>query len=232
MNRLEEVNTCPAGNEMLEYLYSEISPLDQEAFELHLAECVNCIDEFAELSQSRYPVYEWKRIDFDPLTTPDILITYSACQPSLLDRFTALLGFGRGVVFSGAAVSVVIAVVIAYLIMGPASVVERNDLASADPTASPKPVANISGASRPDDRMPEVSPGINDAEQIASKRVERKPPSADRTSPATTASKSKKGDQTPAQPEPMSIPVLSTAEDFEDDSLRLADLFEEIETSE
>src|SRR5688572_12265007 len=67
-------NSCSLGGNMLAYLYDELSSDGRECFESHLADCSLCIDEFAELSEARYSVYEWKNVEFAPLKTPRFVV--------------------------------------------------------------------------------------------------------------------------------------------------------------
>ena len=75
---MEMMNTsddpCTFSGDMLAYLYDELSPDGRVHFESHLSGCSRCIDEFAELSMSRYSVYEWKKLEFAPLATPRFIV--------------------------------------------------------------------------------------------------------------------------------------------------------------
>ena len=66
--------SCSHGEEMLAYLYDELSPDGRERFETHMESCFECIDEFAELAFSRYSVFEWKSLEFAPLPTPKFVV--------------------------------------------------------------------------------------------------------------------------------------------------------------
>src|SRR5688572_7676888 len=102
MNRCEE-NLCTHGGDLLAYLYNEMPLTDREQLELHLSDCVTCIDDFAALSQSRYPVYEWKRLEFDSLPTPRVVIQYEETRLSLIDKFRAKFSFNPRFAFAGVA---------------------------------------------------------------------------------------------------------------------------------
>jgi anti-sigma factor RsiW len=69
-------NSCLFGEELVAYIYGELSPADRFDFEKHLLVCSGCTAEFAEISFSRLGVYEWHRDEFVPLATPYFEIPY------------------------------------------------------------------------------------------------------------------------------------------------------------
>lgn len=229
MRALEKENVCSHGGDMLGYLYNEISAADRTAFELHLADCGTCIDDFAALSQSRYPVYEWKQIDFDPLETPQIVISYKTEAASMIARMWDLLAFGRGFGFVGAAAVLLVALMAGYLLLGRSDL--ASDLAAAEPQSSPERLAIIQPPSKSSEErindVPDAVEPVPVKKQVESGRSQ--PVKASTRQVRKTANPSRQ-DRAVRRNEP--IPVLSTAEDLEDDSLRLADLFEDIDTSE
>ncbi|HEX6279239.1 MAG TPA: zf-HC2 domain-containing protein [Pyrinomonadaceae bacterium] len=229
MKALEREGFCSHAGDMLGYLYDEISAADRAAFELHLADCGTCIDDFAELSQSRYPVYEWKQIDFDPLQTPTIVISYQTETASMIARLWDLLAPGRGFAVAGAAAAVLVALMTGYFLLGRQDV--TNDLAAVDPTSSPEKFAVVPSPSKTVEERSEDMPGAIERVPVK-KQVETRPvePVKASTRQIPKAANPRRPGQTVRRSDP--IPVLSTADDFEDDSLRLADLFEDIDTSE
>src|SRR5438046_1022119 len=75
---MKEVNVskCKLNGEMVSYMYGELSTNEGLAFERHLVDCSECTDEFAAISSSRYEVYDWKKLEFDPLETPNFEIRF------------------------------------------------------------------------------------------------------------------------------------------------------------
>ncbi|HUR97106.1 MAG TPA: hypothetical protein VMZ26_03450, partial [Pyrinomonadaceae bacterium] len=61
---------CEFGADMVPYMYAELPAKKSAAFEAHLLLCSACTDEFASLSNARYEVYDWKKLEFDGLATP------------------------------------------------------------------------------------------------------------------------------------------------------------------
>ncbi len=103
---------------MLAYLYAEMPGAERELFETHLAECGSCIDEFAELSNARYAVYEWQKLEFAPMETPEIVIPFAKKSIangtfSFADKIKAAFGFSNGWAASGAGFAV-IAIALAF----------------------------------------------------------------------------------------------------------------------
>ena len=221
MKRFDE-NLCTQGGDMLAYLYNEMLPGDRDRFELHLADCGTCIDDFAELSQSRYPVYEWKQVEFEPMTTPRVVIKYGEVSASLFDRFRAAFSFSPRFAFGGFAGLVLAVVVTTYVLFSGSPA--RDVAQGVEPSASPDRVAVITAT------LPEPvkeSEAAKPVERIPRPEVVRASSTSKRTSraPRTKAI-------TPAPKKNERFPVYSTAEDDEDDSLRLSDIFAELDTSE
>jgi len=74
-----EVNKSECGftTELVPYMYGELGSTESGVLESHLIECGDCRDEFAAVSSARYEVYDWKQIEFEPLTTPVFEIPYA-----------------------------------------------------------------------------------------------------------------------------------------------------------
>ena len=222
MKGLEENNLCVHGGDMLAYLYNEMASADRETFELHLGDCGTCIDDFAELSQSRYPVYEWKQTEFDLLPTPRIAIPYGEAAASWFDRLRAAFAFRPAYAFGGVAAMLLAGVVTAYVFFSGAP---ADDIAkSVEPSPSP---ARASVSPTPTASDPRETTAIRTPEP------KDKPEVVKATVPNRSSAKGVKTKATtPAPKKNERVPVYSTADDDEDDSLRLADIFAELDTSE
>src|SRR2546423_717348 len=108
-------NTCEFSSEIVSYMYDELVRAKRDRFETHLADCTSCIDEFAEVSNSRYSVYEWRKVEFDPLETPEFAISYAekprevaVRATSWLEAFSGIFAIGRTPMFASAAAVLVI----------------------------------------------------------------------------------------------------------------------------
>lgn len=83
------------GFEFVSYIYGELDQAGEEAIETHLVECDECTMELASYSDARLGVIEWRREDFDPLATPAFVI------PSLNKHaFSGRTGTRSGTVIS------------------------------------------------------------------------------------------------------------------------------------
>ena len=219
-------NLCAHGGDVLAYLYEEMASADRESFELHLADCGTCIDDFADLSQSRYPVYEWKQLEFAPMPTPRVVVPLGIPNVSLIDRVRAAFSLHPALGFGGAFAAMLVFVATAYLLLSgrPAGV----DIAEVvEPSTSPvATVSTVNATIEPDvkqavdveeEPMEEVATPVKAVARVRTPERQIRPTRAKRTPPAKPNEE---------------IPVMSSIDDDEDDSLRLADIFDEIGTSD
>jgi hypothetical protein len=88
-----EPKTCPFGDDIVSYMYDEMPTGGQLEFERHLAACEVCTDDFAAVSLARFETYDWKRVEFDPLATPKIVIPYPQQTVTLGERISAWMGW-------------------------------------------------------------------------------------------------------------------------------------------
>lgn len=213
---------CSDSGDMLAYLYNEMVPVDRERFESHLADCGRCIDDFAELSQSRYPVFEWKKAEFDPLPTPRIAIEYKAsASASWVQKVRQAFAFKPTLGFGAAAATVLAAIVTAVMLFG-GSASDQELAREIEPAASPVRVAS------------DVVPSGDETAEVRSQ--EQVPPVAPKAVQTSTTNRPAVRTAKPRASQPKkpdrAVPVISALEDEEDDSLRLTDIFDEIGTSE
>ncbi|MDI1241034.1 MAG: zf-HC2 domain-containing protein [bacterium] len=221
MKGLGTNNSCSHGGDMLAYLYSEMAGEEREVFEVHLADCGTCIDDFAELSQSRYPVYEWKRTQFDPLPTPRVVIPFETPGSiSLLDQIRRAFSFRPTLAFGGLGAAMITVVIAGYLILSSTSG-DTEVAREVEPSASPTRALVVPST-------PSVDATTQERIEVAVRNerptVVRASTSAKSPAPKPKSARQPKRDD--------SIPVMSSIEEEDDDSLRLADIFEEIGTSE
>ncbi|MEQ1763237.1 MAG: hypothetical protein ABL984_08845 [Pyrinomonadaceae bacterium] len=229
MKGLDTNNLCSHGGDMLAYLYDEMAVADRGSFELHLADCGTCIDNFAELSQSRYPVYEWKRAEFDRLPTPRVVIPVEAASVSWFEKLRATFAFRPAFAFGTFAAIAVVASLAALVMIGGSY--GTNEVAGGVPPV----VTPVLPTPEVDLRLPEQGTSqvaIAD-EPKATARREETPKAIVKASSAAPkqAARSARPKATQQAKRNERIPALNTA-DEEDDSLRLADIFEEIGISE
>lgn len=224
MNKLDANNLCSHVGDTLAYLYDEMASAEREKFEIHLADCTTCIDDFAELSQSRYPVFEWKQLEFDPLPTPRIGIPFEAASVSWFDKLRASFALRPAFAFGSLAVIAVLASLAVFVMIGGAG--GNTEVAGVPPTPAPvmpspeatvPPVQSVVAANEPkvDIRRDETAESVKTS-----------------TSASKPAKRSARPKATQQAKRNAPVPALNPVDEDEDDSLRLADIFEEIGTSE
>lgn len=71
---------CPDGERIISYMYGESAPDKAAAFETHLGSCLKCRDEFAYIAVARFSVYEWNRDEFAHIATP----AFSHREPAVI----------------------------------------------------------------------------------------------------------------------------------------------------
>ena len=218
---------CKFSAEIVPYMYGESSPAESSAFEQHLVDCSDCTDEFAAISSARYEVYDWKKLEFDPLETPTFDVPFrEAAGVSWSDKIRRVFANAwalPSVSFAALAIVSIVAAGVIWLRSG-------DELAVKNPDAAPTPIRSL-------------------GENTAEVRTEQPSKSADPVRPqATQASVSKRANprrvyaqpvravrdrtmevkQTTARNETKAVPRLNEYPDDEDTSLRLAELLEDI----
>lgn len=230
MAREEHNEICMQGGDMLAYLYDEMSAGQRDSFELHLADCISCIDGFAELSQSRYSVYEWKKLEFDPLQTPEIPIPFKEAAVPFFDKVKAVFsrfGWSSAIPAFG---SLLIVGFIGFVWLG--GVRDQDNLLAENaptPSITPPPQTKQPVSDTGIEPMLKVTPVLPST--TAKKQVDEKivPVKASNRNPVQRTSPSKT--QNASQTTRTGVPTLADHDEDEDDTLRLSDLFEEIDTS-
>ena len=249
MNDKRLQGSCEHGSEIVEYIYGEMAAARSMNFESHLAGCSACVEEFAAISESRFDVYEWRKLEFTPLETPAFVIPFvpaasSASNTSWYRRISeafslppglaaATTGFGSVAVIAG----------LAFFMMGGGPdlreivdtekrIVPSSNLQQAEVMNGRAAVAEIpgtSGESMPKQAKPESSAERSSPVPIrASTAGSRKTPVRRSDESPAQAVKTK----TPAKRNTRPLPRLNDFDEDTDDSLRLAQLFEDIETSD
>ncbi len=240
MSNLEKNIICANDGDLMAYLYNEMPSDSRTQFEGHLAECESCIDAFAELADSRYSVYEWQQIEFVPLETPVFEIPYapatsrSSWITSLKEAFT----LRPQMAFARAFGALLVTMVIGYVMLSSGS--DTIDVATGskvEEPASAAVVTEIETAVSSDlalsDELKTETFAVEDQEpqSIPVRQPESASRSVRETRPAQRVRVQPAERVTPVNAT-QTAPRLNDFADVADDSLRLADLFDDIETSE
>jgi Putative zinc-finger len=73
-----ENTTCGFEDEIVSYIYNELPTNDRRSFESHLSGCTACTDQFADVSDARFSIFEYQKEEFAGLPTPLISIPFSS----------------------------------------------------------------------------------------------------------------------------------------------------------
>ena len=229
-----DTENCGDGDVMLSYMYDEMASGDRQGFETHLQDCVSCTDEFAALAHGRFSVYEWQKLEFADLPTPDIVIPYSVPAPVRVGVFEGIavwLAAWRWV-FAAALLMVVSLAFAAVRFTGRQN--GTPSVAMTDP-GSVSTVVAMANADAPQNALALTDKDTSaPAGSLAVQRptIHRNTPVAARYKTAAGVKKSKLfTDTTIAVHNVQTVgagkaPVLAGDDYSEDSTLRLADLFE------
>jgi hypothetical protein len=235
----KERSGCLESSELASLLYSEeMTDAESVPLEEHLAGCSTCTYEFAALAEARLSAYEWNRDEFAHLATPQVVITHNepAVTAGYFDRILAglsvLTQFGTAASIGLAA----IAVVTGYFLLQPADelgVAETRPPIAVSQPAGVQPNSTVSA-------RPVETAVIDDPSPVRKLRPAAVPASVTKIHrsaehPSEVAAESKKAtriksDSLVAQQQ--SAPRLTNSAEVSDNSLRLADLFSELDVNE
>lgn len=238
-----ENSRCEMADGIVSYMYREMTSADRSGFEAHLASCEACIDEFAEIADARFSVYEWRKIEFDAIPTPQFVIPFGdAVQATWVGRIRKKLDFASGWAIGGistAAASVLLALAfVGYQsqsgsdVAGNIQDVDRTELNQVRPTNVDAVDETKTGNMMTVDelRKPYIKTDARNNDRRSVPVKVSRPTAADRrtrlvrpaSQPARTVER---------QP-PTQLPTFVEYAEQEDETLRLAELFDDIDTSE
>lgn len=237
MRDSDNTTNCRFADDVVSYIYDEMSPVAREEFDAHLLDCAGCIEELAAVSLSHYSVLEWRQVEFEPLATPVFELPQ---QETAIDRVRAFLASVRWITAAGALATAMILVFGGIFMLTEqsgsdefAAIANDNKNTVTKPNVTPavtnarrdgEPNAvNQTSASNP------ASKATNERTDIEKREQPAQPRAVKASVPANAA---KNNDRRREQNRviPASNPRLNDFEEDEDDSLRLGDIFDEIDT--
>ena len=220
-------NTCPLTNEIVSYMYGELGGKAEYDFETHLADCTVCTDEFAAVSDPRFSVFEWKREAFDPLPTPSFQLPYEAPVPTIdTGLIAAVKAWGQGLRVPLAVAAAVILVIGIGLIVFVTIGKKEESVAVSETKEVIQPSVKL------DEPAATLAPPVTDPQPNVAEIKRYSKQTAKPTQTSTV--RQKRVFQTPsvvAEKAPSKVqkaPALTAYQDNDDDSLRLAELFDEV----
>ncbi|HUF04028.1 MAG TPA: zf-HC2 domain-containing protein [Aridibacter sp.] len=225
-------NGCGTGESLVGYIYGEMDEASKAEFEDHLSACDSCAEELASFSVLRISVGELKSSEL-AFELPSAVEEPGTA--GLLARFTGALSASFGLkALAGASVGVII------LLLG---VIAFNILSTGDLNDQIANVSPVEENAAENPAVPLSEPGIGEIAESGSAEAEpvketvplRASDEPEISRPQNSLVKKRSPQRSVSVPpsqlaENNDVPRLSEAadEEFEDDSLRLTDLFSEI----
>lgn len=226
---------CERSAEILPYLYKEVSDAERDGFDVHLAECSGCRDEFAAISFSRYSVYEWQREEFAPLATPDLA---SAFAPKAADSepvgwlggIREWFALPQRLAFAGGFAAIVLGFIVGVVYFSSPDQAMTGEIVKENVTTVSQPAIERVNFPTPEVTQAPVAPPepsrAAEAVRTAAKPVNRK--AAVKRAPV----EKEPAEGVLATVQPTDLPRLTADDDDLDYGLRLADLVADIESRE
>lgn len=219
---------CPLTDEIVSYIYGEIDGVERNGFETHLADCVECTDDFAAISNARFSVFEWRKEEFDQLASPSILIPELAKSAVLVDKDAGWFGALAGVLSFARSPLAAAALLLGALGVGFIALAYFTDAAALVATNTDVRLPVVEN-NEPEDKGPVIDAPAPEqtAGPAKSSAPSRRRPLYDAV-PAATKGAVKNRVKQGESPRIAKKPVLNDFQDETDDSLRLTKLLDEI----
>jgi len=248
-------NFCQFAEQIVSYLYDEFEAKEKVKFEAHLKDCRTCAAEFAGFGVVRSSIIEWRDADFSKLAAPNFALpviekeisrpAVSTESRSWLDEIRKMFSFNPALATALAVAVVGVGIALfAFNFSGnneTAVIQNEKDLVRA--TVSPtidttrKPEENVA-----DKNAEKFSPPSFETDTLPKevKRVKPVEPEKAVVKVSTTAPKNNANNSavtpketTVKKPSPDKkprVPNLNELDDDVDETIRLADLFDELDT--
>lgn len=242
MKEHENKGQCTNSQEIISYVYNEMSTAERDRFDVHLENCTSCIEELAELSLSYYSVFEWRKLEFDPLPTPFFELPRTSEKISLLDWLREMLSPSSAWLTAGSFAAILVTASVGIWIWNSSSTV---DLASVkeielvpvnkagNGQRATEPSANLPDRTRGD--LPVEPKGVDDLNVARGASKTRETTNRSRpikvSEPASKAAPIR-NDRRSTVAVTVTTPQLIDFDDVQDDSLRLADILDDLDTSD
>ena len=258
-NNNHKNSNCAFAEPLISYLYGESGAAEKIEFETHLETCAGCVNQLTEFAFARSAVREWRGLEFDQLATPIFEIPAASVQlPPLAQNARSRFSDWRRIfTFKPALGTAVCALLIGlfgaaiFIFNAPGeneiagSTGNQNTLKTVVPanekiTEQPKQIAanNYENSAAPPAPLPTktvdkkfAAPKAATLKVAANAPVRKLPETAStRVVQNTNGKNAVQTDQKAPVAEKIKNSRLTGAEDEEDNSVRLADLFDEIGT--
>lgn len=225
---------CGSDDAIVGYIYNELPSAERLAFEDHLLDCTACTDEFATIADSRYAVYEWQKLEFEPMETPNFVIPYAERKVFWLDAIKSMFVTGPRLATAGGFGLLIAALGLAVIISSDRSTeivsidsIEVTDTFSVP--AAPTDEEIVATVSKP------VEPNVGDNDNVIRPEflaVTKQTPKVEQKRKTRVVRRSNLRPRNIETDIQAKAPRLNDFEDFSDDSLRLADLVAEVDSKD
>lgn len=241
---MENNSKCERSEQLVEYLYDEFDSASRIKFEEHLGDCKVCAEEITAFAAVRSGIGEWRDRLFEPISLPEFepgafssnaaVITESA-ESGLFERFRkfidavpvwtavpamAILLIGFGVFYFSSAFQQTNSIAVNAPTDTGNFVPEAPQKMPVDAKTENEAVeSESSAATLPEPKIEKAEIPSNPEKTIRPRKRSLK------TAPAVVPDNSVK--ETPVQAV-KEIPKLTNFTEYEDDSIRLSDLFDEV----
>lgn len=244
--------SCAFAEQIVSYLYGETIGKEKAAFDAHLKNCSSCADELAGFGFVRASIVEWKTEEFLNLETPSINIPYPIAvateKQSWLGELRKL--FALSPTWATAFAVLVVCVGLVLLVVNfsnnndVARKVEKPTNEVVSPIVEEKPTPRMEETAQQDSSKVLLKPSIvenaseKNAPQIAPKNqivkvsnnVRKNKGVAQNANDLVANVRKLKDDKNTLTARKQVVPKLNGLEEEEDNSVRLADLFAEVES--
>lgn len=249
--------SCQFAEQIVSYLYGEFEGGEKFKFEAHLKDCSACADEYAGFGLVRSSVLEWRNEDFSKLETPTFATpaiekiklppAVSTESGSWFGDFRKMFSFNPAWAMAALAILVVFAGITFYALNFSSSneIAEKGSDKNAVKTAV-SPTAEVSqksddknnGDKDVENSVPPTSEIINPPARKESLK-QSVPVKATLKVSNSEENKTDNVNRSPKANDPIkktppvkkrNVPNLNDFDDEEDETIRLADLFDELDT--
>lgn len=250
LNYNDKNSDCANAELLISYLYDETSQTEKIVFETHLKDCAACSEELKEFNFARTAVQDWRVADFDSLPTPIFEIPAQTIVQSTAEKSASWFN-NLKLIFSFKPALAMSALVVLIALFGIAAFVfnfktEDNSLAeNIKDKELTKTTVSPTVEKKNENKAEEIASKVESNESKSTiapvKTVEKNSPTVKsatvKVSNQNTKNISIKAVQNDTK-KPLNkniapksdVPQMVEADDEEDDSIRLADLFDEIGT--
>lgn len=260
INNNHKNSGCGNAEKLVSYLYSENGAAENTTFEAHLQACSVCSDELQAFSGVQFSINDWKLKEFAQMETPIIQIPYEkVIAPSNDQEVSGVTAlwlsglrkyFSLSPAWSLATASFAVLAVCAVIALIVLNSDKSNDVAGTNKNTKPVAVPTVEKTTAPTNEnsnqnslpetdvkplneqkaLPEIAVAPDTKDSLVVKttnRNQRQTQKAETTNLPKNNNIVKRDNQNK-----ITIPPKMIEEAEEDDTLRLAELFEEIDTVE